>query len=88
MHVLVRTLWQVAKKRLPTVSLALKLMFNTIVSKKPKLSEDGQKSILARKRDKYVHKDKQVADVVEEICARMLSKDYNVWCRRSSKAAT
>ena len=40
------------------------------VSKKPKLS-DEQKSILARQRDKYVHKDKQVADVVEETCDRM-----------------
>ena len=56
------------------------------VAKKPKRSDDRQKSILTRKRDKYVHNDKNVALIVEETCAFLLSKGYELW--RTSKAAT
>ena len=55
------------------------------VSKKPKLSDDRQQSILPRKKEAWQHKDKRVASVVDETCARMLSKGYNVW---HTKAAT
>ena len=56
------------------------------VSKKPKLSDDRQKSILTRKKESWQHKDERVVKIVDETCARMLSNGYNVW--HTSKAAT